>query len=184
MPDNEKAEIVPDEPITYTAQIPSTKLEVEGDWPKGTILNINLSLRVRGRVDGEDRKGNETLHHLLAVEEASIQSVLTPAQRKAAYEAVLAAGTPKEKVIDEEPGQEDQGTIEHPGIEAGEGVEHPADGTWSPEVSNEAGELVNELATEDWSDVEAKDAEKRQLQVQDVQRVEETDAHQFEEVNF
>jgi hypothetical protein len=180
MPDTEKAEIIP-EAITYTAQIPSTKLEVEGDWPKGTILNINLSLRVRGRVDGEDRKGNETLHHLLAVEEASIQSVLTPAQRKAAYDAALAA---QQKVIDEEPGQEDQ--IEHPGIEAGEGVEHPADGTWSPEVSNEPTELVNELTpeTEDWSDVDAQDAQKRQLQVEGVERVEETDAHQYEEVNF
>lgn len=147
--------VTEDEIIAYTAQIPSTRLEVEGDWPKGTILNINLSLRVRARTEGDDRKGNATLHHHLAVEEAAIQSVLTPAQRRAQFEAEVAKQTPQPKVIDEEPGHEDQ------------------------------------EKKEDWSDVEAQDAAKRdQLQVDSVEQTEgqtenqETDADQFEQVNF
>jgi len=153
-----------EEAVTYTAQIPSTKLEVEGDWPKGTILNINLSLRVRARTDGEDRKGNSTLHHMLVVEEAQILSVLTPAQRKAMFEAAEAAEKAKQnKVIEEEPGREDQ----------------------AEELGEDPAELVNELAPapdEDWSDVEAKDAEKRALQVESAEPVEESDEHRFDEI--
>lgn len=154
------------EVIEYSAQIPSTKLEIDGDWPKGTILNINLSLRVRARTEGEDRKGNSTLHHHLAVEEAAIRSVFTPAQRRAQHEAALAAEKAEQdkakrgKVIEEEPGHEDQQSAQ-------------ADAAPAPE---------------DWSDVDAREQERRdQLKVEGVEQTEaptETDDHQFETVDF
>jgi hypothetical protein len=47
-----------------------------------------------------------------------------------------------------EPGREPGGPREHPGYgEPMTGIEHPADGTWSPPVSNEDGEEVRVAVT-------------------------------------
>jgi hypothetical protein len=161
----------------FSAQIPSTKLEAPGAWARGTLLNMNVQLRVRS-VRMEETKDGMVRHHLLAIEEATVTGVLTPEQRRAAMaqeeQAELArlAALPKE--IDEEPGIEDQQVSEGTGVEM-EGVEHPADGTMSPEVSNEAEPEA------DWSDVDARDAERAAagLQVTDVEQTETADEAQY-----
>lgn len=126
----------------FMAQIPSTRMQVDEQWPRGSVLNMNLTLRVRSVKIEEDRKGNLIRHHLLAVDEAQVRSVLTPAQRRAEHDAAVAAAA-------------QDATQADPVI-----AEHPA---------------ATEEET-DWSDVEAKDAEKRGEAV-----AQETDADQFEQ---
>lgn len=138
----------------FAVQIPSTKLETGKAYPRGTILNMNVSLRVRSvRID-EDRQGNMIRTHLLAVEDAAVKKAVTPAERRATMEAEEAAEqAAKEKVIDEEPGVED-------GVSATEPLQN--------EVTEDVAEDT------DFSDVEARDAE----QVQAAQNT-ETDADQY-----
>lgn len=99
---------------SYTAQLPSATLEAEQEYPRGTILNLNVQVRVIGFTENEDRKGNLIHKHNLALEEVSIIDFLTPAQRKAliaaaeaeaeAAAARLAAGAriPEESHIEDE----------------------------------------------------------------------------------
>ena len=106
-----------DEVPTYTAQLPSATLEAEQEYPRGTILNLNVQVRVIGFTENEDKKGNLIHKHNLALEEVSIIDFLTPAQRKALIEAaereaeeqarLLAGGTiPEEEHIEDVlPGQ-------------------------------------------------------------------------------
>lgn len=106
-----------DEVVSYTAQLPSATLEAEQEYPRGTIINLNVQVRVIGFTENEDKKGNLIHKHNLALEEVSIIDFLTPAQRRALIEAAereaeeqerLAAGAtiPEEEHIEDViPGQ-------------------------------------------------------------------------------
>lgn len=83
MSDNESLDEIP----RYTAQLPSATLEAEQNYPRGTVLNLNVQVRVIGFTENEDKKGNLIHKHNLALEEVSIVDFLTPAQRKALIEA-------------------------------------------------------------------------------------------------
>lgn len=76
-----------DEVVSYTAHLPSATLEAEEEYARGTILTLNVQVRVIGFTENEDKKGNLIHKHNLALEEVSIADVLTPAQRKALIEA-------------------------------------------------------------------------------------------------
>lgn len=79
-----------DEVSNFTAQIPAASLDASQAYPRGTLLTLNLQVRVKSVRLEEDRKGNLTRKHVLALEDASIMDVLTPAQRKALIEAAEA----------------------------------------------------------------------------------------------
>lgn len=72
---------------TYTAQLPSATLGAEQEYPRGTVLNLNVQVRVIGHTENEDKKGNLIHKHNLVLEEVSIVDFLTPAQRRALIEA-------------------------------------------------------------------------------------------------
>jgi hypothetical protein len=98
-----------DEVTDFTAQLPSAKLEAPEAYPRGTYLTLQVEVRVKSVRLEEDRHGNLTRHHVLALESCAITETLTPAQRrelieaaeKAAQEVDLASQSPE---IDEEPG--------------------------------------------------------------------------------
>lgn len=66
------------------AQLPSTKIENLGAaYPIGTMMTLEIQVRVKSvRID-EDRKGNLARAHMLNVEDVALTDVLTPAQRRA-----------------------------------------------------------------------------------------------------
>lgn len=80
-----------DEISDFSAQIPSTKLEAPVAYPRGTILDLRLQVRVRSVRLDEGRGGALTRNHILAIEECSIVGVMTPAQRAALLAELQAA---------------------------------------------------------------------------------------------
>lgn len=128
-----------DEVTTFTVQIPSVKLEVDEGFPRGTIINMNLALRVRYAFVDESKSGVISQHHVLVLEEATFMGKTTPAERRAAFEAAeaaLAAEEAKSKTIQEYPDAADL----------------------APEP-----EVAEEVAVEDaeWTDVDKADEAKR-----------------------
>lgn len=113
-----------DEISDFSAQIPSTKLEAPNAYPRGTILDLRLQVRVRSVRLDEGRSGALTRNHILAIEECNIVGVMTPAQRAAllaelqaaeAADAVSAAPVIEEaEVIDEDVEAEADGPIVDP----------------------------------------------------------------------
>lgn len=87
-----------DEVPRYTAQLPSATLEAEQEYPRGTVLNLNVQVRVIGFTENEDKKGNLLHKHNLALEEVSIIDFLTPAQRKALIEAAQREAEEQERL--------------------------------------------------------------------------------------
>lgn len=90
---SEPFEFEGDEVTDFTAQLPSASLEAPQAYPRGTILNLNVQVRVKSVRLEEDRKGKLFRKHVLALEDVSILDVLTPAQRKALIEAAEQAAT-------------------------------------------------------------------------------------------
>lgn len=111
---SEPFEFEGDEVTEFTAQLPSASLEAPAAYPRGTILTLNVQVRVKSVRLDEDRKGNLSRKHILAFEDVSIADVLTPEQRRALIAAAeqhaadLAAGgtiTEEEHLEDVLPGQ-------------------------------------------------------------------------------
>lgn len=98
------AEFEGDEVSDFTAQIPSMTLETDQAYPRGTYLTLQVEVRVRSiRID-EDRKGNLSRKHVLAIEDVKILERLTPEQRRAFLAQATAAvedGAPVELTFDD-----------------------------------------------------------------------------------
>lgn len=80
-----------DEISEFYAQIPSTRLEGDVAYPRGTRIRMEIELRVSSvRHDENKRTGKLMRIHTLALEEARVLSAFTPAQLRAAAEAAEA----------------------------------------------------------------------------------------------
>lgn len=87
-----------EEVTDFSAQLPSAKLEAPEAYPRGTLLTLQVQVRVKSvRIDS-DKHDNLVRNHILALEECNITEVLTPAVRaeliakaEAAAEAQAAA---------------------------------------------------------------------------------------------
>lgn len=106
---SEPFEFEGDEVTDFTAQLPSASLEAPQAYPRGTILNLSVQVRVKSVRLDEDRKGGLVRKHILALEDVSILDVLTPEQRKALVDAAEQAATAEElgRTISEEQHIED-----------------------------------------------------------------------------
>jgi hypothetical protein len=80
-----------DEVTDFAVQLPSTTIEASDAYTRGTLMNLNVQVRVKSVRLEEDRKGNLVRKHILAIEDVSVMDVLTPAQRKALIEAAQRA---------------------------------------------------------------------------------------------
>ena len=76
-----------DEVSAFAACLPATRLEAPEAYQRGTILTLQVEVRVRSVRLEEDRKGNLSRNHMLALENVSIIGSETPAERRAAAEA-------------------------------------------------------------------------------------------------
>lgn len=124
---SEPFEFEGDEVTDFTAQLPSASLEAPAAYPRGTLLNLSVQVRVKSVRLEEDRKGNLSRKHILALEDVSILDVLTPAQRKALIEAAEQAAEQQDNTISEEQHIEDvlpgQTTIDDFAVAAAESAE-------------------------------------------------------------
>ena len=75
-----------DEVSNFTAQLPSIGLDAPEAYPRGTLLNLTVQVRVKSVRLEEDRKGALSRKHVLALEDVAIVDVLTPDQRRALIE--------------------------------------------------------------------------------------------------
>lgn len=91
-----------DEVTNFAAHLPAVKMEAPEAYPRGTYLTLHLVVRVRSVRLDEDRKGELTRNHVLALEECTITDTLTPAQRRLAMEALERAA--QEHEVEEVPG--------------------------------------------------------------------------------
>jgi hypothetical protein len=96
-----------DEVTNFTAQLPSAMLEAPEAYQRGTLLTLTVQVRVKSVRIEEDRKGNLSRKHILALEEVNVTDVLTPAQRQALIDAAAAAveeeaAAPAEYTVPEE----------------------------------------------------------------------------------
>jgi hypothetical protein len=80
---SEPFEFEGDEVTDFTAMIPSLSLEADQAYPRGTYLTLKVEVRVRSVRIEEDRKGNLSRKHVLAIEDVQILERLTPDQRRA-----------------------------------------------------------------------------------------------------
>jgi hypothetical protein len=71
----------------FTAQLPTVKLEAEEMYPRGTHIMVSAEYRVRSVHIEEDKKGNLTRHHVLALENLVVTGRQTPEERRAAIAA-------------------------------------------------------------------------------------------------
>lgn len=143
-----------DEISDFSAQIPSTKLEAPVAYPRGTILDLRLQVRVRSVRLDEGRGGALTRNHILAIEECNIVGVMTPAQR-AALLAELQAAEAAEAEADEAPVIEEDidSEVIDEDVEAAEGlVVDPDDPEDWANLSEEEKNELRRRAVEDGVD--------------------------------
>lgn len=76
-----------EEVTDFAAQLPSVKLQAPDAYPRGTLLTLQVQVRVKSvRIDS-DRQDKLIRNHMLAYEDVNVVDVLTPAQRQALLEA-------------------------------------------------------------------------------------------------
>lgn len=78
----------------FIAAIPAMKLEAPDSYQRGTYLTLSVEVRVRSvryeEVTTGKHKGDLQKVHVLAVENVSVENVITPQQRQAILEAAAA----------------------------------------------------------------------------------------------
>lgn len=104
-----------DEVSDFVVQLPAATLDADEAYTRGTLMTLNVQVRVKSVRIEEDRKGNLIRKHILVMEEASIRDVLTPERRRELI-ALAEAEALREYTVQEEPeATDDQATDEIPG---------------------------------------------------------------------
>lgn len=71
----------------FMAVLPSAKLEANEAYQRGTILTLNVEVRVKSVRLEENRHGELVRSHVLAIENVAVTNKVTPAERLALIEA-------------------------------------------------------------------------------------------------
>lgn len=147
-----------DEEVTdFTAQLPATTLEAPCSYPRGTLLTLQVQVRVKSLRLDEDRKGGLSRKHMLAIEECTITDVMTPAERRAFLEA--AAEETKQELARAERAAAGYVVPEEPEISATHPDGEPSDSD-SDEDSfseDEKQALYRQYLADGWSEYEARE---------------------------
>ena len=86
--------------VDYSGKIPAITVEMPEAYVRETRLMLNMEVRVKSVRLEEDKNGDLVRHHVFAVEDVQISSVLSPADLQRALTGGGAAGINQEIVVE------------------------------------------------------------------------------------